>query len=151
MDATDRVILRALQLDGRTPNRDLARLAGLSEAQCSRRVRNLFSSGAIQRCVAVLDAEKVGLFFEADVFVKLVTHDARALEAWERDAARLRRVTEVSRLTGRFDYRLRYVTESVQQFRGLLETQLSTTTNVRRFEVMLVLKTYWFPHELDGD
>ena len=45
LDATDRKMLRALQIDGRMTNADLSKSVALSESACLRRLRALEGAG----------------------------------------------------------------------------------------------------------
>lgn len=64
IDATDREIIRFLQLDGRIPFSKLAPLVGLSDAATRNRVNRLTDDGVID-IVAVTDPVKLGLGFQA--------------------------------------------------------------------------------------
>ena len=61
LDAIDRRILRALQQDGRVTFDTLAGEAGLSSSAVLRRVRRLEEAGVIDRYVALVPPERVGL------------------------------------------------------------------------------------------
>jgi Lrp/AsnC family transcriptional regulator for asnA, asnC and gidA len=69
-DAVDRQIIRILQRDGRTPNVEIARLVGISEATVRKRLERLLAEGTIQ-IVAIPEAAKIGLptitFFALEV------------------------------------------------------------------------------------
>jgi len=71
MDAVDRKILAVLQENGRLTVTELAAHIGLSVSPCHRRLRELERSGAIRGYRAVVDAEAIGLAFEALVFVTM--------------------------------------------------------------------------------
>ncbi|MGD2041241.1 MAG: response regulator [Anaerolineae bacterium] len=60
LDTTDRRIIRILQRDGRTPNVEIARQVGISEATVRKRLERLVSEGII-RVQAVPDPAKIGL------------------------------------------------------------------------------------------
>jgi Lrp/AsnC family transcriptional regulator for asnA, asnC and gidA len=60
IDALDRRIIGILQQDGRTPNVDIARLVGVSEATVRKRLARLVSEDAI-RITAIPNPTKVGL------------------------------------------------------------------------------------------
>src|SRR5688572_20137325 len=61
LDTVDRVLLAALQRDGRTPNNELARQAGIAPSTCLARVRSLRERGAIRGIHADVDPEVLGL------------------------------------------------------------------------------------------
>ena len=79
MDALDRKILAELQQDGRLTVTELAGRVGLSLSPCHRRLRALEQSGAISGYHAHLDANALGLTFEALVLVTMRVGDRRCL------------------------------------------------------------------------
>ena len=60
LDKVDRVILAALQDDGRVSNAELARRIGLSAPAVHARIRRLEEDGYIRRYAAILDPERLG-------------------------------------------------------------------------------------------
>src|SRR5687767_10489003 len=71
LDRVDRVLLAALQRDGRTPNNELARQAGIAPSTCLARVRSLRERGAIRGIHADVDPEVLGLSIQAMIAVSL--------------------------------------------------------------------------------
>ena len=69
LDRFDKLILDALQKDGRVSNVQLANAVSLSESACLRRVRALEEAGLIDRYVALVSQAKVGL--PGSVFVQI--------------------------------------------------------------------------------
>ena len=60
LDRYDRAIVRALQLDGRITNSQLAEGVSLSESACLRRVRTLEDAGFIEGYTALINQQKAG-------------------------------------------------------------------------------------------
>jgi DNA-binding Lrp family transcriptional regulator len=79
MDAIDAEILSLVQSDGRATMTDVARKVGLSLSACHRRFRELQASGVIRGFSVDLDLEKLGLPFEALVFVTMRSGDGAAV------------------------------------------------------------------------
>jgi hypothetical protein len=69
LDRYDKLILEALQRDGRKRNVQLASAVNLSESACLRRVRALEGSGMIDRYTALVSQPKAGL--PGNVFVHI--------------------------------------------------------------------------------
>ena len=69
MNIMDKKILDELQIDGRLSNVELASKIGLSESACLRRVKNLEASGIIDKYVAIVNQNKVGL--ATNVFIRV--------------------------------------------------------------------------------
>ena len=83
VDALDRKILAELQQDGRLTITELAERVGLSISPCHRRLRTLERSGAISGYHAHLDANNLGLTFEALVFVTMRSGDRDTVHDFE--------------------------------------------------------------------
>ena len=129
LDAIDRRILRALQLDGRTTYDVLAEQAGLSPSAVLRRVKRLEESGVVLGYVALVAADRIGLPLTAYLNVRLEKHTERhkrnpmdlfraAVQAWPE-------VVECSALTGEMDYLLRVVVQDMAHYsRFVMDTLL---------------------------
>ncbi|MEC8196974.1 MAG: Lrp/AsnC family transcriptional regulator, partial [Pseudomonadota bacterium] len=76
MDAIDRRIVQALQLDGRMKIGELAELVGLSATPCARRLERLQADGVITGYGARVDPRKMGVPVTIFVSVELETQGA---------------------------------------------------------------------------
>ena len=94
LDELDKRILRALQRDGRLQNVELAREVGLSPSPCLRRVKLLEEAGIIDRYVAVLKPEKVGLPLSMFARVWLTAQDAETIDHFMEAMKKLPQVLE---------------------------------------------------------
>ncbi len=140
MDAVDRKILAELQRDGRQSLTDLAVRVQLSLSPTHRRVRELEQSGAIRGYRAIVDAEVLGLMFEALVFVTLRQEDRDTLLAFEHAVTEIPNVLLAQRLFGDPDYILRIVTADLNAYAQLEDDVLSTLPGVQRLNSTLVMK-----------
>ena len=129
LDAVDRRILRALQVDGRMTYDQLAATASLSASAALRRVRRLEEAGVITGYVALVPPERVGLALTAYLNVRLEKHT----EAHKRNPMDLFRasvqtwpeVVECAALTGDMDYLLRVVVADMAHYsRFIMDTLL---------------------------
>ena len=140
MDKLDRNILAELQMDGRLSLTDLAERVGLSLSPCHRRLRALEQSGAISGYRAQLDAEALGLTFEALVFVTMRDGDRDTVAAFEDAVAGVPNALRVQRLFGDPDYLLQVVARDIREFQRLYDEQLSALPGVQRLSSTLVMK-----------
>jgi DNA-binding Lrp family transcriptional regulator len=140
VDAVDRKILSALQQDGRLTITELAGRVGLSVSPCHRRLRELERSGAIRGYRAVVDADALGLSFEALVFVTMGREDRETLLAFEEAVAAIPQVVQAQRLFGDPDYLLRIVTADLAAYQRLQDDQLTSLPGVQRMTSTLVMK-----------
>lgn len=141
MDDTDRKILAELQQDGRLSVTDLAERVRLSVSPCHRRLRELERSGAISGYRAHLDANALGLTFEALVFVTMRTADSGTLEAFEEAVEAIPNVTQAQRLFGDPDYLLRVIARDLPAFQKLYDERLTALPGVQRLSSTLVMKS----------
>jgi len=140
MDRVDRKILAELQADGRLTITELAGRVGLSVSPCHRRLRDLERSGAIRGYRAVVDAELVGLGFEALVFVSMHQGDRDTIATFEDAVADIPNVVLAQRLFGDPDYLLRVVTADLPAFQRLYDSSLNSLPGVRRLNSTIVMK-----------
>ncbi len=140
MDAIDRKILATLQQDGRLTITELAAQVGLSISPCHRRLRELERSGAIRGYRAVVDADALGLSFEALVFITMRQEDRETLIGFEAGVAGIPDVVQAQRLFGDPDYLLRIVTTDLAAYQRLQDEQLSALPGVQRMTSTLVMK-----------
>jgi Lrp/AsnC family leucine-responsive transcriptional regulator len=129
LDKLDRQILRSLQADGRATYDQLSEQVGLSPSAVLRRVKRLEESGVIDRYVALVKPEAVGLGLTAYITVRLEKH----LESHKRSPMDLFRasvqtwpeVVECAALTGEMDYLLRVVVQDMAHYsRFIMDTLL---------------------------
>jgi DNA-binding Lrp family transcriptional regulator len=140
MDAVARKILAVLQEDGRLTITELAARVGLSVSPCHRRLRELERSGAIRGYRAVVDADALGLGFEALVFVTMRQEDRETLLGFEAGVAAIPHVVQAQRLFGDPDYLLRVVTADLAAYQRLQDEKLSALPGVQRMTSTLVMK-----------
>jgi Lrp/AsnC family transcriptional regulator, leucine-responsive regulatory protein len=129
LDAIDRRVLRALQVDGRVTYDVLAAQVGLSASATLRRVKRLEESGAIAGYVALVSPERVGLGLTAYINVRLEKHSEvhkrNPMDLFRASVQTWPEVVECAALTGEMDYLLRAVFADMAHYsRFIMETLL---------------------------
>jgi Lrp/AsnC family leucine-responsive transcriptional regulator len=140
LDRLDMAILEHLQHDGRATAAELGEAAGLSASPAHRRQRLLEEAGIIQRYVALLDQEKVGLPVSVFVTVRLADHTDTTLRAFERAIEACPEVMEMYEMSGSADYLLRVVAADIASYEAFLRGHLTHLPGVKSFESALALK-----------
>jgi DNA-binding Lrp family transcriptional regulator len=140
VDNIDRKILALLQEDGRLTVTDLAARVGLSLSPCHRRLRELERDGTIRGYRAVVDADAVGLKFQALMFVTMRQEDRDTLLAFEAAVAGIPNVVQAQRLFGDPDYLLRIVTADLAAYQQLEDDTLAALPGIQRLNSTLVMK-----------
>jgi len=140
LDRYDRAIVRALQLDGRITNSQLAETVSLSESACLRRVRALEESGIITRYAAMVDLEKVGFTTSAILHVSLERHDEKFVTQFVARVKRRPEVLECFATTGDADYHLRVVASDMAAYNRFLDEFMFRIPGIRHVRTNIVLK-----------
>ena len=140
LDNTDRLILEALQGDGRRSNVELAARVHLSESACLRRVKALDNSGVIQGYRATVDPASVGLPDNVFVSVGLASQDQSDLDAFEEAVRRVPEVMECYLMTGDFDYLLRVVAAGATDYERIHRQYLTRLPSVARVHSSFALR-----------
>ena len=107
LDTTDIAILRALQQDARTTNKELAAKVHLSPSPVYERLKRLENEGYIERYTAVLNAEKLNLGFIVFCSVKLQKLNTEIASDFVKKIQEIPEVTECYNISGEYDYLLK--------------------------------------------
>ncbi len=118
MDRFDLKILSLLQEDATLSLAELADQVGLSQTPCWKRIQKLQAQGVIQRRVAILAPEKVGLGLTVFVQIETADHSAAWLEAFAKGVGEMPEVMELYRMAGDVDYMLRVVVSDMAAYDG---------------------------------
>ena len=129
LDKLDTLILRRLQADGRASDENIAESVGLSPSAVLRRVRRLEDSKVIDRYVALVRPEAVGLGLTAYLNVRLEKHaeiqKRNPMDLFRASVQTWPEVVECAALTGEMDYLLRIVVADMAHYsRFIMDTLL---------------------------
>ena len=141
LDDRDRAILRALMLNGRLSNVELAEKVHLSPSACLRRVKMLEDSGLIAGYVMLLDPIAAGLAGAAYVSVTLEQQGRATLDKFEQDVRRHPEIIECYLLAGAADYLLRVAFRDARDFERIHTDILTQLPGVSRVQSTLALRT----------
>ena len=141
LDRFDKLILEALQRDGRISNVQLAARVNLSESACLRRVRALEEDGYIDRYAAVVNQTKAGLSGNVFVHIGLHREEQSELAAFEEAVRDIPEVMECYLMTGEFDYLLRVVVSDMADFERLHKESLTRLPGVARVNSSVAIRT----------
>jgi Lrp/AsnC family leucine-responsive transcriptional regulator len=129
LDKLDKAILRALQDNGRETYDVVGEQVGLSPSAVLRRVKRMEESGIIDRYVALVRPESVGLGLTAYINVRLEkhteNHKRNPMDVFRASVQSWPEVVECVALTGEMDFLLRVVVEDMAHYsRFIMETLL---------------------------
>jgi len=129
LDKLDKAILRALQQNGRETYDVIGAQVGLSPSAVLRRVKRLEEGGVIDRYVALVKPESVGLGLTAYLNVRLEklteSHKRNPMDVFRASVQTWPEVVECAALTGDMDYLLRVVVQDMAHYsRFIMDTLL---------------------------
>ncbi|WP_342070487.1 Lrp/AsnC family transcriptional regulator [Yoonia algicola] len=141
IDPINTKILRALSLDGRISNLQLAEQVGLSPSACLRRVQELERAGVIKGYRARLDPVQTGRAYVVYVAVGLAEHTKAAQATFEQAMLRADEVTECHNVAGAFEYMLRVEVADLPEYKAFHTDTLGTVPHVRSITSYMVMGT----------
>ena len=141
MDRYDRHILDTLQRDGRISNQDLAEQIGLSPSPCLRRVRQLEEDGVIDRYVALLKPDALGLKLTALIQISMDKHTPERFEKFEHHVKSFPEVQSCYLITGQAaDYILKVMVPDMDAYQEFLLGKLTRIEGVSGVHSSFVMR-----------
>jgi Lrp/AsnC family transcriptional regulator len=116
LDATDRKILSLLQDDASLSVAEIGSRVGLSSTPCWKRIQRLEADGIIQRRVALVDQDMIGLGITVFVSIETGDHSQDWLARFAEIVGAMPEVMEFYRMAGDVDYMLRVVVPDIQGY-----------------------------------
>ena len=143
LDKIDRQLLRTLQADGRATYDQLAEQVSLSPSTVLRRVKRLEESGVIDRYVALVKPESVGLGLTAYINVRLEknteSHKRNPMDLFRASVQSWPEVVECAALTGEMDYLLRLLVRDMAHYSTFIMDTLLKHPSVQDCKTSFVL------------
>ena len=126
MDATDIKILTLLQENADISLAELAQRINLSQTPCWKRVQRLEATGVIQKRVALVDPDKVGLGLTVFTSIGVSDHSSEGLQHFADIILAMPEVMEFYRMAGDVDYMLRVVVADMAAYDGFYKRLIET-------------------------
>ena len=148
IDSIDLRILHELQQFGKISNVDLAGRVGLSPSPCLTRVRALEQKGIIDRYVALVKPDRVGLLINVFIQVTLERQVEKVMETFEAKMEAYPEVMECYLMTGNSDYLIRLLVSDIKTLEAFIVQKLSTIDGVLNIQSSFALKQVKYKTEL---
>jgi Lrp/AsnC family transcriptional regulator len=116
LDRVDREILRLLSADASLSLADIAEKVGLTATPCWKRIRRMEQEGVIQRRVAIIDADKVGLPVSVFVAIETADHSGEWLARFAEVIRDTPEIVDAWRMSGDVDYLLHVVVPDIASY-----------------------------------
>jgi DNA-binding Lrp family transcriptional regulator len=140
LDDTDRALLRELQRDASRSINELAAAVGLSASPVWRRIRRLQEEGVLERTVALVNREAVGLRLVAFAMISLSHHSRASIDAFEAALNDAPEVQEAYAVTGDRDFIVRVVVEDIDAYQRFLARRLLPLSMIRSINTSFGLR-----------
>ena len=128
---TDIKILELLQHDASLTAAEIAEQVNLSVSPCWRRINRLEKEGFIDRKVALLNIEKLGMGLVVFARIRLSKNDEASLQNFEEQVRSYAEVVECYTVTVSADYFLKIITRDIKHYDRFLRRHLIQIPVVR--------------------
>ncbi|MDG3088184.1 Lrp/AsnC family transcriptional regulator [Vibrio hannami] len=140
MDAIDLKILEQLQIDAKVSMVSLAEKVGLSEPACYRRVRQLRTSGHIEKEVAVIKPKTMGWPLSMMLMVQLERDHGSIVNQFIDRVNQAPEVLDSWYVTGDFDVVLQVVATDMEAFDEFTQRVLHKDGSVKSVKTLVVMR-----------
>jgi Lrp/AsnC family transcriptional regulator len=126
MDAIDRKILAVLQENAALSVAEIGSRVGLSSTPCWKRIQRLEADGIIQKRVALVDQDRIGLGISVFVSIETGDHSQDWLDRFAKTVTAMPEVMEFYRMAGDVDYMLRVVVPDIAGYDAFYKRLIAT-------------------------
>lgn len=117
-------ILSILQHDASKTSTEIAEIVGMSQSPCWRRIHRVETEGIVQRRVAILDRQKLGMDVVAFTTINLTTAGRQNLLEFEASVRNFDEVVECYTMTGTWDYMLKIIVRDIRSYENFVRDRL---------------------------
>ena len=137
LDRFDLAILRILQVNNATPQREIGAAVNLSAPAVQRRIRRMEEEGVIAANVAQVAPEVVGLPITIFVEVELVSETLADIDAMKRRFREAPEVQQCHYVTGEADFVLVVIVASMTAYEDFTRRMFFQNGNVKKFRTLV--------------
>lgn len=141
LDAMDKRILHALQMDAKTTLADIAEHVGLSTTPCQQRIKRMERAGVIVGYTTRVNHRLLGENHIVFVQVKLSDTRTRALKAFNHAVLDIPEIEACHMMAANYDYLLKIRTGDMGSFRALLGEKISALPHVQQTSTFVAMES----------
>ena len=139
LDATDLRILDLLQRNSKLTTKEIAAHIGMTTTPVFERIKRLEKNGYVDKYIALLNREKLGLTLLAFVNVSLKEHNTAYLEKFVESVISLPEVMECYHVAGLFDYLLKVIVKDMDEYQHFVAKKLAGLDNIGKVQSSFVM------------
>jgi Lrp/AsnC family transcriptional regulator len=143
MDEIDLLILSILQEDASATIASIAAKVGLSATPCWKRVQKLETTGVLQKRVAIVSQQKVGMGLSAHIAIQAGDHSSASIDGFMRAVSAMPEVLMFCRMAGETDFMLNVVAPDMEAYDAFYKrlTQIVPLRSVKTYFVLQKIKS----------
>jgi len=138
LDRIDFALLRLLQKNVRSANKELAYAVGIAPSTCHERVKRLWASGTIKGASLVIDPATLGYDLEALFMIELAKHERKAVDSLLDHISNMIEVRSSFLITGRYDLIVHVVARGTEHLKNIAFDHITCHPAVTRIETSIV-------------
>lgn len=139
IDAFDLSILKILQKNNLTPQREIGNQIGLSAAAVNRRISSMEQLGIIKHNIAVVDREKAGHNITLIVEVSLESEKIAMVDQAKKRFKACPAVQQCYYVTGVADFILIIIVSSMAEYEQLTRSLFFSDENIKNFKTFVTM------------
>ena len=139
LDKKDKLILQLLQEDSTLSVKEISEKIGLTFTPTYERIKNLEKQGVIEKYVAILNREKLGINIVVYCNIRLKEQSQKTLKEFEDYISKYDEVQEIISLSGEYDYMLKILASDINSYNNFTVNIISNGPNIGQYHSSIVL------------
>lgn len=139
LDTFDQKILKIIQTNNLTPQRDIGEKVGLSAAAVQRRIKKMREQGGIEKDISVIDRQKIGNNVTILVELFLNSEQMEIIDNLKKKFKAIAEIQQCYYITGESDFFLVIVVPSMAHYEELTRKFFFGDENIKRFRTIVVM------------
>ena len=123
-------ILKLLQQDASLTTQEISEKLNMSQSPCWRKINKMEQDALIEKRVAILNREKLGMDVVVFSTINLSTQGREYLEDFEAEVKLLPEVLECYTMAGSWDYMLKIVAKNIRHYEIFVREKLTTLPHI---------------------
>ncbi|SJN47255.1 Lrp/AsnC family transcriptional regulator [Sphingobacterium sp. JB170] len=148
IDDKDQQILRLVQRNAKLSVREIAAQINLSSTPTHERIKRMETHGIIKEYIAVVDRRLVNKGLMVLVMVALSVHNKKIASQFIKGVEALPEVLEFHNISGDFDFVLKIVSPSMDDFHDFFVNRLSEIDGIGQTKSIFVMNTIKESHQI---
>ena len=139
LDKKDKLILSLLQDDSTLSVKEISEKIGLTFTPTYERIKNLEKQGVVEKYVAILNREKLGINIVVYCNIRLKEQSQKTLQEFEDYISKYDEVQEIISLSGEYDYMLKILASDINSYNNFTVNIISNGPNIGQYHSSIVL------------